>query len=90
MKISKKELRKIIKEALGIDTAVKAGQREIGNSSFQKAKEDAKKNGKSYFIEDDGEVIEFDKDGNANMKVDFNANDAFNSNDGSVHYKGSL
>ena len=42
MKLTRIQLRQLINEA--ISTGLKASKREVGNSSFQKAQEDAKKN----------------------------------------------
>ena len=88
MKITKRQLKKLIAEGLGIDTGLK--KRELGSSSFEKAQSDAKKNGKSYFINKRNDVIIFDKDGNATKKPDMTSNDAFEADDGTVHYIGAL
>ncbi len=88
MKLNRTQLRKIIIEALGIDTASK--KREIGSSSFEAAQKDAKENGKAYFVRDGNEVIEFDSDGNGNVRTDMTGKDAYDANDGTVHYKGKL
>jgi uncharacterized protein YheU (UPF0270 family) len=92
-KLTRRQLRNLISEAIfregyGIDTGSK--KREIGNSSFEKAQEDAKKNGKSYFVNKKDEVIVFDEDGNASKKPDMSNKDAFDAADGTVHYVGSL
>ena len=92
MKLNRKQLRRLIaksiNEGYGLDTAIK--KREVGNSSFEAAQKDAKANGKAYFVKDSNEVIEFDSDGNANLRKDITGKDAYDANDGTVHYKGSL
>ena len=90
MKITRRQLRKLIVEGLGIDTALKTTAREKGNSSFEAAQNDAKKNGKAYFVNKKDEVIVFDEDGNASKKPDMTNKDAFDAKDGTVHYAGSL
>ena len=53
MKITRRQLNKIIKESL-FDTSIKKSEdRQIGNSSFEKAQADAKANGKAYFVTKD-------------------------------------
>jgi len=88
MKLTRIQLRQLINEA--ISSGLKAAKREVGNSSFQKAQEDAKKNGKAYFVKNDNEVVSIDKEGNATVVADMTGKDAFDANDGTVHYKGSL
>jgi len=90
MKIKRNELRKIIAEVLegyGLDTASK--KREVGGSSFEKAQSDSRKNGKAYFVKDDSEVITFE-DGEPNIDPNMTQKDAYEANDGTVHYKGNL
>ena len=91
-KLNRGQLRRLIfeeiNEGYGIDTGLK--QREVGNSSFEAAQKDAKANGKAYFIKSNNEVIVFDSDGNADARKDITAKDAYDANDGTVHYKGSL
>jgi hypothetical protein len=88
MKLTRIQLRQLINEA--ISSGLKAAKREVGNSSFQKAQEDAKKSGKAYFVKNDSEVVAIDKEGNASVVADMTGKDAFDANDGTVHYKGSL
>ncbi len=88
MKVTRRQLNKIILEGLGIDTGLK--KREVGNSSFEKAQSDAKENGKAYFVNKNNDVIVFDEDGNATKAPDMTSKDAFESNDGTVHYIGTL
>lgn len=92
MKLNRRQLRKLINEAVnegfGIDTAVK--KREVGGSTFKAAQEDAKENGKAYFINKRNEVIVFDEDGNAQPEPNMTNKDAYEANDGTVHYHGQL
>ena len=91
MKLNRAQLRNFIKEIIvegyGIDTATR--EREVGNSSFNAAQADAKKNGKAYFVQDDQEVVTFTGD-EANIDPNMTPKDAFDANDGTVHYTGNL
>tara|TARA_Y100000593_G_scaffold61397_1_gene113721 strand:+ start:514 stop:789 length:276 start_codon:yes stop_codon:yes gene_type:complete len=91
MKISRNKLRNIINSIINersiFDTGVR--EREIGGSSFEAAQDDAKENGKAYYVDRPGRVIEFDKDGHANV-LNISEKEAFDKNDGTVHYKGDL
>jgi hypothetical protein len=91
MKLSRKQLRKLIievvNEGFGIDTAAKT--RELGRSSYEAAQKDSEKNGKSYFVKDDLEVVTF-TNGDPNVDPNMTQKDAYDANDGTVHYKGSI
>lgn len=92
MKITRRQLNKIIKESL-FDTSIKKSEdREIGNSSFEKAQADAKTNGKAYFVNKHNEIIVFDEKGHADKPKpgDLTIKQALDNNDGKIHYVGDL
>ena len=91
MKLSRKQLRKVILKTLnegwGIDTASKV--REKGRSSYAAAQQDSEENGKAYFVKDDLEVVTF-TNGEPNVDPNMTQKDAYDANDGTVHYKGNI
>jgi hypothetical protein len=91
MRLSRKNLKNIIESILlernMFDTG--AREREVGGSSFEAAQEDARENGRAYFVNDDNEVIEFDADGDANV-TNMSQKEAYENKDGTVHYEGNL
>lgn len=90
MRLTRRQLNKIIKESLFDTSALKSRDREIGNSSFEAAKADAKENGKAYFVTKDNEIIVFDKKGNADEPHGLTSKQALENNDGNIHYVGTL
>ena len=65
-------------------------EREKSRSSFEDAQADAMESGKAYFIKKNGEVVEFDERGNANVRTDMTNADAVDAGDGTVHYIGDI
>jgi len=91
MRLTRRQLNKIIKESLFDTSVLKSRDREIGNSSFEKAQADAIKNKrKTYFVTKDKEVIVFDEKGNADEPYGLTSKQAFDNNDGKIHYVGAL
>jgi hypothetical protein len=90
MRLTRRQLNKIIKESLFDTSALKSIDREIGNSSFEKAQADAKANRKAYFVTKDKEVIVFDEKGNADKPYGLTSKQALENNDGKIHYVGAL
>ena len=96
MKITRRQLRKIINESIksegfGIDTAMKTT--EVGNSSYGKARLDAIDNGKAYYVDEDGSVNIFIRKDNKEVemkKSDMTSKEALDAADGNIHYLGSL
>ena len=93
MKITRKELRKLIESTIQegmFDTA----DREIGGSSMEGAKADARANGKAYFVQRDDEVLELTYDAKSGKvfadSPGITSKEAFDRNDGVVHYAGNL
>lgn len=91
MKITRRQLNKIIKESLFDTSAMKSKDREIGNSSFEKAQADAIKNKrKTYFVTKDNEIIVFNEEGDADEPGGLTIKQALENNDGNIHYVGAL
>ena len=90
MKITRRQLNKIIKESLFDTSAMKSKDREIGSSSFAKAQADAKANGKAYFVTKDNEIIVFNEEGDADEPGGLTIKQALENNDGNIHYVGAL
>jgi len=91
MRITRRKLRKILEKSLleGYGIAAADREREVSKSSFEEAQADAKANGKAYFVQNDGEIVVFDSDGNADM-FDGTNKDALDNNDGNIHYIGQI
>lgn len=101
MKITRRQLRQIIKEEIseGLISFGDTGvfQREIENSSWEEAMKDAEKRGKSYFVQptrdlEGTEVIEMIKSKDTGKVVanvtNLTPKAAFERKDGVVHYRG--
>ena len=95
MKITRRQLRKLItevaNEGFGIDTAMKT--REVGNSSYGKARLDALDNGKAYYVDKNNDVNVFTRKDNREVEMTtpgITVNQALKADDGNIHYLGSL
>jgi hypothetical protein len=90
MKVTRRQLNKIIKESLFDTSAMKSKDREIGSSSFENAQADAIANGKSYFVNTRNEITVFDEKGDADVPDGLTIKQALKNNDGNIHYIGAL
>ena len=90
MRLTRRQLNKIIKESLFDTSVTKSKDREIGNSSFEKAQADAIANKKAYFVNKHNEIIVFDEKGHADKPGDLTIKQALDNNDGKIHYVGAL